>query len=124
MPVDETTLLREQLDTAHERIRQLEELLAPRVSFPVEWRLTPTEAKLLAALIKRRGLVATESLLTLVYDDPDGKTVRDLAVVICKVRKKLRPQGVTIFNVWAQGFGLDEESRAIVLRHIGGTDNT
>lgn len=45
--------LQDQLDQAHERIAQLEEMLGLDTEFPLSLALTPTEAQLLGLLLRR-----------------------------------------------------------------------
>ncbi|MFC3074666.1 helix-turn-helix domain-containing protein [Shinella pollutisoli] len=96
-----------------ERVRQLEELLVAEWHPPVEWGLTPTESRLVGALMKRE--LATKSyLMSVLYSDrmeePEEKIVD---VLVCKIRRKLQLHGVAIETVWGQGYRLkDRENRA------------
>lgn len=102
--------LKNQIDTLRERNRQLEELLAPS-STPIlaEWMLTPSEARVFAHLTTR-DLCTKASIMAAMYSDridvePEIKIVD---VFICKMRRKLKPFGITIRTVWGQGYGLED----------------
>ncbi len=101
--------LREENEMLRERVRQLESELVPaHFSFPVKYRLTGSEAVVL------RRLMATEvasprSIILALYSDrsedyPEPSIVN---VWICKIRKKLRPFGISIQNIWGEGYRLE-----------------
>ena len=99
---------RAEIDTLRERVRQLENILAPDdVHVPVEWRLTASEAKVFAHLTTRE-IATKQSLMLAMYSDrveaePEIKIVD---VFICKMRKKLSRFGVEIVTVWGSGYSL------------------
>ncbi len=103
--------LREENDLLRERVKQLESVLAPDVFvFPVKYRLTGSE------MVVVRRLMATEiaspqSIILALYgnraDYPEPGIVN---VWICKIRKKLKPFGINIQNVWGQGYRLENRN--------------
>lgn len=94
-------------------IRELKKQMAPQVSIPSEWGLTPIERAIFAALAGGR---------TLTFDGSEKLIMRDVgyeyrsnivSVFICKMRKKLRassgPEIVTLKRV---GYRLDRKWEA------------
>lgn len=101
--------LERQIEILTERNRQLEDLLLPSgVRLPVEWMLSPKEARLFAHLTTRE-MVTKQNLMDAIYFDlhtDDEPTIKIIDVFICKVRKKLKPFGIEIETVWGQGYSL------------------
>ncbi|TPN44433.1 winged helix family transcriptional regulator [Mesorhizobium sp. B1-1-4] len=102
----------QEIETLRERVRQLEDaLVPPSVRVPLEWLLTGSEARLFAFLTTRD--VATKAaIMQAIYspgvdDEPEPKIVD---VFVCKMRKKLKPFGVSIETVWGQGYALQRRS--------------
>jgi DNA-binding response OmpR family regulator len=102
-------------DTLRERVAQLEAALVEAGGFlvPVEWRLTPSEARVFCALLSR-PLLTKDALMAALYhnlgrDEADQKIVD---VFICKLRKKLKPFGIAIETVWGQGYYLPPATRS------------
>lgn len=115
--MDDAALIERQQDeieTLRERVRQLEERLAPQFAVPVEWALTGKEALMFAALVAR-GEASKQALMDALYSDkPDGDEpeIKIVDVFICKLRKKLRPYGIEIQTIWGRGYALPDEVRA------------
>jgi len=113
MPHDEMidTLQRE-VETLRERVRQLEDALTPSAGLPLEWGLTATEARLFSA-IAGREMATKQYLMTALYSDrPDEEPeIKIVDVLVCKIRKKLRPFGVEIKTIWGQGYMLPDRER-------------
>lgn len=102
----------EEIQTLRERVRQLEEALAPStITVPLEWRLTGSEARVFAHLTTR-PVATKQSIMMALYsdrtdEDPEMKIVD---VYICKMRRKLKPFGVVIGTVWGQGYALEQRA--------------
>ncbi|RVE90101.1 helix-turn-helix domain-containing protein [Sinorhizobium meliloti] len=100
--------LQREITILRERVRQLEELLAPTtVPVPIEFGLTGSEARVFAHLATR-DMATKQSVMLALYSDradvePETKIVD---VFVCKMRKKLARFGVTIETVWGQGYRL------------------
>ncbi|TPM41566.1 winged helix-turn-helix domain-containing protein [Mesorhizobium sp. B2-3-4] len=98
----------QEIETLRERVRQLEDaLVPPDVSVPLEWLLTGREARVFAFLTTR-DVASKSAIMQAIYtagvdDEPEIKIVD---VFVCKIRKKLKPFGVTIATVWGQGYSL------------------
>ncbi len=104
-----------------DRIDQLEgELKWTGFRFPLEWCLTPKEAKLLSALASRMVCSKEFLHLTLYGLDPSGGAeIKIVDVFICKIRKKISPAGINIVTQWGSGYALDAPSLKIVTSYIG-----
>lgn len=99
--------LREENELLRERVRQLEEaLVPPSCVVPKAWGLTGKEARVFAHLTTR-NIASRQSIMMALYSDrleePDAQVI---TTYICKLRAKLKPFGVTITNVWGQGYSL------------------
>ncbi len=83
------------------------------MEFPVEWRLSPTEAAIFQALIRRERL-RRESLWDLLYGDRQdgGPEPKILDVLIFNLRRKVSKLGVTILTIHGFGWRLDAGDRA------------
>lgn len=99
---------RREIAQLRERVRQLEEEIAPSsVSVPLEWRLTSSEARLFAHLTTR-AVATKSSIMTALYSDrpEDDPELKIVDVFICRIRRKVKPYGVEIATVWGQGYSL------------------
>lgn len=97
-----------------EKVAFLEALTMATATLPVEWRLTPSEARVFGALVNREVTTKTAILAALYSDRPaeDEAEAKIVDVFICKLRKKVFPFGIAIRTVWGQGYALDAETRA------------
>ena len=81
--------------------------------FPIDWHLTPTEERLLAALLSPLEYMSTEALMIAMYDaspddEPDDKVID---VFVCKLRKKVKPYGIEIRTIFGRGFAIPNPRR-------------
>lgn len=110
--------LRDQVETLEETIRQLREIMRPKVLFTGEWKLSKQEAALLAALYSRPNPSDDQLIEALGRDDfhehLGSDRVNHLRVAIVHVRRKLEPFGITIHTVRGHGYVLDGENKARV----------
>lgn len=100
------------LDTALERIRQLEDALGLTFSISPEFGLTRTEEMLLGMLYSRSYTVTRLAMFDVVYgmhDNPPEQKILD--VLMSHLRKKLAPIGLTITTVWGRGWYLEPAER-------------
>lgn len=109
--------LERELDEAHERIRQLEQMhFNTGWTPPDEIGLTAKEAAIVAALVGRDGCVSSEQLLHALYamrpEEPPQMKIID--VFVCKARRKLKPFGVAIKTHWGVGYYMAPDSQAIL----------
>ena len=95
-----------------ERIAFLEEALMGSKPLPVEWQLTPSEERVFGALLNRE-LASKETIMAALYADrgADEAEIKIVDVLVCKLRRKLRPFGVAIHTSWGRGYFLDRETR-------------
>lgn len=111
--MSEQAALRDKIDELTEENRQLKEAIAPKLDFPIAWRLRPAESAMLACLyssptgFRRHEALRAASATT----SMDDKIVH---VRVSHIRKKLTPLGIEIRGVWSQGYELLPASRAII----------
>lgn len=106
----------EALEAENERLRdrvtELEEALGFSIELPIYLGLSPAEARVFGALMKRPTWTK-EQLMVALYshrpDDPPEMKIVD--VFICKLRKKLKPIGIEIETLWGQGVRLSPAMR-------------
>lgn len=106
MLVAENAILRD-------RVATLERDAGLHVRLPPGLGLTPHEARIFLSLLKR-DVCSKEQLLNAAYDllhDGDLPGIKIIDVFICKIRKKLKPHGISISTIWGQGYYLDAEAR-------------
>lgn len=104
-----TQQLEQENEVLRERVRQLEEELAPdTVTIDPVWRLTRHEARIFAALAARDVLTKNALMIALYPDrlDADLPEIKIIDVFVCKMRKKLAPFHIEISTVWGQGYSL------------------
>ncbi|EAP89150.1 two-component response regulator [Oceanicaulis sp. HTCC2633] len=102
----ENTALREQLA----RLRA--EWMNPEWRAPVELGLTPNEEAILAAL-KARGALTKDQIHFELYGDriDGGPEMKIVDVLVCKLRKKLKPFEIAIDTEWGRGYALTAQSK-------------
>ena len=107
--------LRDQLDKAHATICQLNQLLRAQSRYPLEQiKLSPTQRKIVDILLQTDGICTKEHLYDALYASkkdqaPDPKILREILRLI---RKKLRPYGIEIVNLFGKGYSILDVSRA------------
>lgn len=114
MDSDRSIMLQEENDRLREQVSFLERALGLEFMPPLEWRLTPQEARLFGVLLAR-DLMTREAAMAALYrgygnDEPSTKIID---VFVCKIRKKLKPFGIAIENRWGSGYYLTPEARTI-----------
>ena len=115
-----TAALRVRIEELEEEIRQLKAAFAPKVGFPLSWRLDERESAILSALFHTKGSYVTPDALLLLLvryeDDADERTTRTW---IGRLRHKLKPRGITIVTRATQGYALKVAGRAILAEALG-----
>lgn len=115
-----TAALRIRIEELEEEIRQLKAAFAPKVGFPLSWKLEDREGAVLSALFHCKGSYVTpEALLLLLVrydDDADERTTRTW---VGRIRRKVESFGVTIITRPLQGYALDAPGRAVVAEALG-----
>ncbi|MCV9940937.1 helix-turn-helix domain-containing protein [Boseaceae bacterium BT-24-1] len=89
-----------------DRIAALEDAFGMNVEAPVFLGLTASEARLFGALMKRDTLTKGQIMSALYVGRMDGEEaeIKIVDVFVCKIRKKLKPYGLTIETLWGQGY--------------------
>ena len=104
-----------------EQVRQLNERLIAKekLQFPHEWRLEPSEVRLLSILHTSKGFVPYELLESRIPKHADIGNPRNLVTTrICWLRHKLKPYGIEFVTRWGQGIELPAASRRIIREAI------
>lgn len=112
---DDYAFLCAENERLREQVAHLERALGLEYLPPVEWRLTPSEARLFGGLLARE-LLTTDAAMAVLYRDmsKDEADPKIIDVYICKIRKKLEPYGIEIATRWGAGYYLTSEGRALV----------
>lgn len=101
---------RVRIEELEEELRQMRESLAPpAITFPMHWKLTPAQRRLLSAFIKTPFLTHEQCAVALALNpviDPDGL----VKVQISKARRKIERMGLQIINRWGEGYEMPKES--------------
>lgn len=85
-----------------------------------EFHITGTMSVMLAALLRRPEMTTTALHLIMQKEERvDPTDPKIVTVYICKLRKFLKPHGVTIKTIWGRGYCLTPEGRAYILARIG-----
>lgn len=114
-PDIELAALRERNEFLEERVAFLERALVPVIALPLEWRLTPTEARLVSALYGRLEC-SKDQLLAAMYrnDGRDEPEIKIVDVLVCKSRAKMKRYGARILTRWGHGYALDAAARTAI----------
>jgi two-component system cell cycle response regulator CtrA len=101
---------RDTIAELREKVRQLEELLAPTdVAFPAKWELTPAEALMLSCLIAGdAGYRTKEQLLHVLTEHSPREDIgaANVGSRIFQLRRKLTPWNVYIETRYGLGYQL------------------
>lgn len=87
--------------------RQLRDMRGDGIHVPAEWGLTPTEGKLLRALIAN-GRMSRGGLMTAIYGAEEGPFDHIITQMVSRIRRKLRGVGPTIATVSGYGYDLHD----------------
>lgn len=104
---------KQRIEVLEETVRQLREVLRPKVDFPAEWRLTPAESRAVA-FMGMRGEATRAALQHTIADGVGPVDDTTLKVTIHNIRSKLEPYGVKIGTSWGKGYYLTDKSRDLV----------
>lgn len=106
-------------DELRARVAMLEDALGVGWVMPRALGLSPKEERLVAALF-RRGRLTREGAWTAMYYDSSGDypEPKIVDVLLCRVRKKLKPFGMEILTHHGRGFELPEGTRETLKRMI------
>lgn len=104
--------LREQNEILREQVRQLKDALTAEFRAPAEWHLTRSENTIMGVLVQLET-ASLNAIMTALYGTRPGDVPNQeiVGVFICRMRRKLKPFGITIQTVIGVGFFLDPETR-------------
>jgi DNA-binding response OmpR family regulator len=107
------------IETALERIRQLEESAGLGFAVHPRYGLTKTEEMLLGLIVACPAVLTKDHAYTVLYgmhENPPLEKILD--VYISKLRKKLRALNIQIETAWGRGWYIEpaERAKALALR--------
>lgn len=110
---------RERIEYLEEELRQLRESLAPITLFPIEWKLTATQTRLMAAFYKAHdGFLSHEQVF-----HASGSIAEEadtlVKVQIMHLRKRIAPLGMVIQKRWGLGYEITPETKGIIKNALG-----
>lgn len=110
-PAQQIARLQEQLDDALYQIRLLKGEPQP-FELMTRLKLTKTEAQIVQVLMAR-GRATKEAIYQVIYsdrhsDEQPGDSL--IGVLVCRIRKRLQPHGVTIETLWGVGYAMTPEN--------------
>lgn len=100
-----------------EKCRQLEQALHGDFVAPFEWGLSPHQTRCFGVLLNR-AMASNDAFMAALYHD-DGREPANpkiVDVMVCHIRRKLKPFGIRIYTVWGQGYAIPEEQRRRLLQ--------
>jgi two-component system cell cycle response regulator CtrA len=110
--------LAERVEFLEEENRQLRDAMrcTETARFPAKWNLSPGEKRVLTSLIGAQGGFRSNEVLFAAARRWDSTGSGNLvSVIVCRLRQKLKPFGITIHTVHGEGYKIDPESKAIVI---------
>ena len=117
---EQIAFLTRRVDQLIERNAYLERLFAKRDDLPSSWRLTPFESRVFN-LIYSRGFASVDTICDALYLDREQPVdARDnVRIYICRLRKKIAPDGLVIITNGQNGYEMPERSRARAKELLG-----
>ncbi len=113
------TSQRVRIEELEETIRQMRESLAPAINFPIAWRLSPTEQRILAAFARApNGYLSNEQIFVVL--ESKSEDMPNLArVFISSIRKKTERVCIRIFTRWGAGYETPLDSLSVIRSALG-----
>ncbi|MFB6449278.1 helix-turn-helix domain-containing protein [Bradyrhizobium tunisiense] len=105
---------RVRIECLEEELRQLRSSLAPVTLFPIEWKLTATQQRLVAAFYKSNDGFLTHDQVFLASGSSAEEADNLVKVQIMHLRKKVAPLGIEINKRWGQGYEMTAKSKSII----------
>ncbi len=110
----EVARLRDQIEELKATIEYLKDTIAPPgLIFPPRWRLTDKEARLLRALMAAVQLTK-EQLLVAMYDTEPEVEIKIVDVLICRIRIKIKADGLSIETMWGNGYRISGRMKTLI----------
>jgi hypothetical protein len=94
-------------------------MLSHEAHLPVEWKLSPLQAKVMGVLL-RGNSVTVNRLVEIIYahsDEPDT-AYQVIVLMITRIRRKLAPFGIKINSDRLYGYTLNPPAKAIILHEL------
>lgn len=111
LEADYIAKLEQENELLRERVRQLEQLLGMSFEAPPIFGFTPSEGVMFGMLLKNK-IVRKEALLDgMQRGRPHNVEIKIVDVLICKMRRKLKPYGISIETQWGNGYFLNAASK-------------
>jgi len=111
---------RERIDYLEEELRQLRANLAPITLFPIEWRLTATQQRIMAAFHRAHDGFLTHQQVFVASGSRAEESDNLVKVQIMHLRKKVAPLGMEISKRWGLGYEITPESKCIIKNALEG----
>lgn len=111
----------EAVEAENERLRDeldaLKESVGLHFVAPIEWRLTGSETKVFGRLLKA-GVATKDAIMATLYRDAgkDEAEIKIVDVLVCKLRKKLKPFGLEITTVRGLGYVMPQPTKDLYER--------
>lgn len=107
----------QKLEAENEELRahigRLEDLLGMRLDAPLEFGLTPTEARLFGLLTRVEMATKDRIMFALYASRIDAEPeIKIVDVLVHHIRKKVEPFGITIETLWGTGYRMPPEAKA------------
>jgi len=107
--------LKDENDELKERVIQLEEMLGVGDFVVRVFGLTPSEMRLLNALIASKWVSKSVGYYCSSLDCRGIEHIKIVDVLICRIRKKLKPYGFVIQTIWGEGWQMSATDRQSIL---------
>ena len=88
--------LREERDLAREQVAFLLSALMGDDTLPLEWNLTESEERIMRVILTREYASKDAIMAALYWDKDEPGEEKIVDVLICKIRKKIKPYGIDI----------------------------
>lgn len=113
--------LREANDILRERIRQLEEVLAPTCDFSPIAHFSRSQSTILS-MVYHRPRVTYNQIYQSLYSDcaDDPPSQQTITVLMHHIRKKLTPYDIHILNIHGIGFHMPPPSKSRIASILSG----
>jgi two-component system cell cycle response regulator CtrA len=109
--VTELDRLREENELLRLRVDELEQIML-RPELPLCLKITRRQSQVLGLLLAR-PVVSTADAMTALYElgtgDPPNDTI--VSVLVCHLRRRLKPFGINIETLWGRGYRLPPEDK-------------
>jgi two-component system cell cycle response regulator CtrA len=102
----------EEIDFLKDRVSVLEDMLSEQNLVPVQFRLTKQQTRLFGLLLRRDQVTKSQAMDFLYGGDLNEPEIQIVSVMVCQLRKRLRPFEIPIETLWGRGWYLKPEAKA------------